>query len=129
MLINNAAINLIGELDKIPSQQPAAGYFKSEKAVQKDKLKSIDKYLEIVEELNSIPISMLRFAYDKVSVLLGLNRLTAEHSVKDFKELINIFRVWDRFYNEDMKEIMIVEFKDIGTSEVDKITAKCKQFY
>jgi hypothetical protein len=38
--------------------------------------------------------------------------LSGENAVKDFKEIITIFKSWDRFYCEDMKDIMVIEFEE-----------------
>lgn len=72
----------------------------------------MERYLNIVEELHSIPISILKFAYEKVSIILNLSHLNADHTVKEFKDVIAIFLSWEKFYQEDMKRIINVDYGD-----------------
>lgn len=78
--------------------------------ITSEDIKIVDKYLEIVEELHQIPIAILKFACEKVSVILNLSRLNGEHTIKEFKDVIGIFILWEKFYQEDMKRIITAEY-------------------
>lgn len=52
---------------------------------------------------------------------MSLNKLNGEHNVKEFKELLSIFKNWDKFHQEEMKQIMVPELDD----EKAKITQRC----
>lgn len=66
----------------------------------------IEKYIEVVDEINSIPITMLKLANEKVCALLGLKPIGGERSIKEFRETINVYLFWDKFFEEDMKQLM-----------------------
>lgn len=77
--------------------------------------------LEIIDELNSLSITVLKFSCDKLQQLMSLNKLNGEHNVKEFKELLSIFKNWDKFHQEEIKQMMVPEFDD----ERAKITQRC----
>lgn len=44
--------------------------------------------MEIIEEHYSIPVTMLKFANEKVALLLSTKRISSDCNVKDFIELL-----------------------------------------
>ncbi|CAD8142649.1 unnamed protein product [Paramecium octaurelia] len=63
------------------------------------------KHMEIIEEHFSIPVAMLKFANEKVALLLSSKRIASDSTVKDFVDLLQVYKFWDQFFQQDMSRI------------------------